>query len=91
MTLRNPEWLALLPVSALALWMGRRWQWHRPLRGALMGVLLAVLLGPQWRGGQSGKDLWVLLDRSASTEWQGGAVIAGMAEAVDRGAAVGVG
>ena len=68
MIFRNPEWLALVPVLALALWYGRRWRWHRPLRVALLALLVLILVRPQWRGGSGGMDLWVLLDRSASTE-----------------------
>ena len=68
MIFRNPEWLALVPVLALALWYGRRWRWHRPLRLALLALLVLILVRPQWRGGSGGMDLWVLLDRSASTE-----------------------
>ncbi len=68
MTLRHPEWLALLPVLLLAGWWLPRLGVWRPLRILLLGLVSLVLAQPQWRRLADGVDLWVLLDSSASAE-----------------------
>lgn len=68
MMFRNPEWLALLPLLALAGWYWRRLQLHRPLRALLLLLLVGILMRPQMSIMEQGMDLFVLLDRSESTE-----------------------
>ncbi|RYD38208.1 MAG: VWA domain-containing protein, partial [Verrucomicrobiaceae bacterium] len=68
MVFRDPQWLGLLPVLILAGWMWRGLKLHQPLRAAILLVTVFLLMRPQWRRLTGGMDLWVLLDRSASTE-----------------------
>jgi hypothetical protein len=68
MTLRHPEWLALLPVLLLVGWVLPRTGLFRPLRLALLALLTLALADPSWRKQQDGIDLWVLLDSSVSAE-----------------------
>ena len=68
MIFRDPAWLALLPVVALAGWVWRRLQLQRPLRAGFVILTVLLLMRPQWQRFAGGMDLWVLLDRSASTE-----------------------
>src|SRR5436190_7812922 len=68
MTLQNPEWLLLLPALAVAGWFWRGLALWRPLRAATIIVVVLLLARPQARLQQDGMDLWVLLDRSESTE-----------------------
>ncbi|MES2466099.1 MAG: VWA domain-containing protein [Verrucomicrobiota bacterium] len=68
MIFRDPAWLALLPVVALAGWVWRGLQLQRPLRAGLVLLVILLLMRPQWQRFAGGMDLWVLLDRSASTE-----------------------
>src|SRR6188474_529357 len=68
MSLQNPEWLLLLPALAIAGWFWRGLALWRPLRAASLIVLVILLARPQARMQQDGMDLWVLLDRSESTE-----------------------
>jgi hypothetical protein len=65
---RNPEWLALVPLLALAGWYVRRWRLHAPLRAGFLLLLVLILMRPQLRWQKEGMDLFVLLDRSESTE-----------------------
>ncbi len=67
MIFRDPTWLALLPVLFLAGWVWRGLQLQRPLRAAFLVLAVLVLMRPQWQRFAGGMDLWVLLDRSAST------------------------
>ena len=68
MTLQNPAWLWLIPALALAGWLWRGLALWRPLRAGALLVIVALLARPQARMQQDGMDLWVLLDRSESTE-----------------------
>ena len=68
MIFRDPAWLALLPVLALAGWVWRGLQLQRPLRAGFVVLAVLLLMRPQWQRFAGGMDLWVLLDRSASTE-----------------------
>jgi hypothetical protein len=79
-SLRNPEWLSLLPALALAGWYWPQLKLLRPLRFLTLLVAVGILCRPQWFRQIQGMDLMVLLDRSASTEdkvsknlreWQG--------------------
>ena len=67
MVFRDPAWLALLPVLALAGWVWRGMQLQRPLRAGFVVLAVLLLMRPQWQRFAGGLDLWVLLDRSAST------------------------
>ena len=64
----SPEWLILLPALAFLAWRWPQLGLRRPLR--LTAALLAVILlcNPRWPTRHGGLDLWVLLDRSESTE-----------------------
>ncbi|MBX7211427.1 MAG: VWA domain-containing protein [Verrucomicrobiaceae bacterium] len=68
MILRNPEWLALLPVLLALGWMMPRLNLWRPLRIMCLALITLVLARPQWRLLSDGMDLWVLLDSSTSAE-----------------------
>ncbi len=68
MIFRDPAWLALLPVVVLAGWVWRGLQLQRPLRAGFVLLVILLLMRPQWQRFAGGMDLWVLLDRSASTE-----------------------
>ncbi|MDZ4289504.1 MAG: hypothetical protein U0984_16180, partial [Prosthecobacter sp.] len=68
MILRNPEWLALLPLLLLAGWLFPRLSLWRPLRLLLILLVTVMLARPQWRQAADGVDLWVLLDSSVSAE-----------------------
>ncbi len=68
MILRNPEWLALLPVLLALGWMLPRLNLWRPLRLVCLCLITLVLARPQWRLLSEGIDLWVLLDSSTSAE-----------------------
>lgn len=68
MSLRHPEWLALLPILLLAGWMVPRLGVWKPLRVLLLALITLALAEPQWRRLQDGIDLWVLLDSSVSAE-----------------------
>ena len=68
MIFRDPAWLALLPVVVLAGWVWRGLQLQRPLRAGFVVLGVLLLMRPQWQRFAGGMDLWVLLDRSASTE-----------------------
>ncbi|MES2596904.1 MAG: VWA domain-containing protein [Verrucomicrobiota bacterium] len=68
MSLRHPEWLALLPILLLAGWMLPRLGVWKPLRVILLVLITLALAEPQWRRLQDGIDLWVLLDSSVSAE-----------------------
>ena len=68
MIFRDPAWLALLPVVVLAGWVWPGLQLQRPLRAGFVLLVILLLMRPQWQRFAGGMDLWVLLDRSASTE-----------------------
>lgn len=66
MSFERPEWIALLPVLALAGWMWRGLAMHRPLRACILLISVLLLMGPRVSRFSGGMDLWVLLDRSDS-------------------------
>lgn len=68
MILRNPEWLALLPVLLVAGWLLPRLGLWRPLRLGLLVLLVVTFARPQWRRVSDGVDLWVLADASVSAD-----------------------
>ncbi len=78
-TLRNPEWLVLLPVLAFVGWYWRGLRLTLPLRIIFLLGIVILLARPQLLRQQEGMDLFMLVDRSASTndkaevslgEWQ---------------------
>ena len=66
--LNSPEWLLLIPALAFAGWRWRSLGLHRPRRALLLLAIVALLAEPRIASRRGGMDLWVLLDRSASTE-----------------------
>ena len=63
-----PEWFLLLGAFLLAGWFWPKLQLWRPLR--ILALLTATILlsEPQFDKAEDSLDLWVLLDRSESTE-----------------------
>jgi len=68
MTFSAPEWFFLLPVFLLLGRVWRRLELWRPLRLLLILVVTVLLVDPRIEKQQDALDLWVLLDRSGSTE-----------------------
>ncbi len=68
MIFRSPEWLALLPIVLVAGWCLPRLGLFRPLRLLCLALLTLILMRPQIQRYKNGLDLFVLLDRSVSTE-----------------------
>jgi hypothetical protein len=68
MRFASPEWLLLLPILAVCAWVWRALQLHRPLRAIICVLLALTLAEPRLRMMEDALDLWVLLDRSNSTE-----------------------
>ncbi|MFV0414838.1 MAG: hypothetical protein ACK5NG_00565, partial [Chthoniobacterales bacterium] len=64
----SPEWLILIPVLIFIGWKWKTLELHRPLRILLLIIFLLLLIQPEIRHLGKGMDLWVLVDRSASTE-----------------------
>lgn len=67
-TFQAPEWFLLIPVLALIGWFWRGLRLHSPLRAVIIVIVTLVLADPRLRRQQNALDLWVLLDRSESTE-----------------------
>jgi uncharacterized membrane protein len=68
MSFTTPEWLLLLPILAVAGWAWPGLRLHSPLRAAICLLVALALAGPRLRTGSDSLQLWVLLDRSESTE-----------------------
>lgn len=68
MTLTAPEYLLLIPALALLGWWWRGWKLHSPLRAVLLVLAVIALAEPVIQHQQNSLDLYVLLDRSDSTE-----------------------
>lgn len=68
MTFTAPEYFLLLPAIALAGWFWRELRLHSPLRALILILTVIVLAEPSIRQQQNSLDLFVLLDRSESTE-----------------------
>lgn len=64
----SPEWFLLLPAFALLAWFWRTPRLHLPLRLLIAVTATLLLADPQIRMQHDALDLWVLLDRSDSTE-----------------------
>ncbi len=60
-------WLLLLPVLAFLAWRCPRLRLLRPARAITLLALILLLCDPRFPTRRGGMDLWVLLDRSAST------------------------
>ncbi len=67
MTLSSPEWLLLLPILAVCGWVWRPLRLHAPLRALICATAALALADPRVHHRGRSLDLWVLLDRSAST------------------------
>ena len=67
-TFDAPEWFILLPALVFLAWRWPMLGLARPLRGAAMLAGVLLLADPRLPSRSGGLDLWVLLDRSASTE-----------------------
>ncbi|RYD46355.1 MAG: VWA domain-containing protein, partial [Verrucomicrobiaceae bacterium] len=68
MTFTSPEYFLLIPALALAGWFWRGLKLHQPLRALLLLLAVIALAEPVIRHQQNSLDLYVLLDRSDSTE-----------------------
>jgi hypothetical protein len=66
--LNSPEWLLLIPALAFAGWRWKSLGLRRPRRVLVLLAIVALLAEPRIASRRGGMDLWVLLDRSASTE-----------------------
>jgi hypothetical protein len=68
MTFTAPEYFLLIPALALAAWFWRGLKLHSPLRAILLILAVIALTEPIIEHQQNSLDLYVLLDRSDSTE-----------------------
>lgn len=68
MIFRSPEWLAVLPVALALGWLLPRLRLFRPARLMCLALLTLILMRPQAQRYADGLDLYVMLDRSESTE-----------------------
>jgi hypothetical protein len=68
MTFTSPEYFLLIPALALVGWFWRGLKLHSPLRAILLVLAVIALTEPVIQHQQNSLDLYVLLDRSDSTE-----------------------
>ncbi|BDS06403.1 VWA domain-containing protein [Oceaniferula spumae] len=68
MTFSAPEWFFLLPVFILLGLVWRSLRLWQPLRALLLITVTVLLADPHIDRQQNALDLWVMLDRSESTE-----------------------
>lgn len=68
MTFESPEWFFLLGALAFAGWFFPRLALWRPMRALSLLALVLLLTDPRFTRQQDSQDLWILLDRSESTE-----------------------
>jgi hypothetical protein len=68
MTFTSPEYFLLIPALALVGWFWRGLKLHTPLRAILLVLAVVALTEPVIQHQQNSLDLYVLLDRSDSTE-----------------------
>ena len=68
MTFTSPEYFLLIPALALLGWFWRGLKLHSPLRAILLLLAVVALTEPIIQHQQNSLDLYVLLDRSDSTE-----------------------
>ena len=66
--LESPEWLILVAVIVFVGWYWRAPRLTKPLRFLGLCLLVVALTEPTLPGKGRGLDLWVLVDRSASTK-----------------------
>jgi len=64
----SPEWFLLLPAALVVGWFWRELRLFSPLRLILVALVATLLSDPRIRLQDDSLDLWVLLDRSESTE-----------------------
>ena len=64
----NPYWLYIIPAFLLLGLVWKRAQFFKPLRIIAMLLTALILAQPTFQKQQDSLDLWVLLDRSDSTE-----------------------
>lgn len=68
MSFTSPEWFLLLPVALLVGWLWRELRLFSPLRLLILVLGTLLLTEPKIVLRDNSLDLWVLLDRSDSTE-----------------------
>jgi len=68
MTFTGPEWFFLIPAFMVLGMVWKSLQLGRPLRILLLGTITLLLADPRVNRQQDALELWVLLDRSDSTE-----------------------
>lgn len=68
MTFTSTEYFLLIPALALAGWFWRGLRLHAPLRAVILTLAVLALADPRINRQQDSLDLYVLLDRSDSTE-----------------------
>lgn len=85
MTFESPAWLILAPFLALIGWRWRRLRLHEPLRATAAILVLLALAGPRTRWGDEGRDVWVLVDRSASVSGTLAAALPEWEQLLERG------
>ena len=68
MIFEAPLWFLLIPILFVLGWWRRGLRLHLPLRVAALLLLILLLVNPKWERNDNSLDLWVLLDRSDSTE-----------------------
>ncbi|MGB1131079.1 MAG: hypothetical protein ACPG4K_13595, partial [Haloferula sp.] len=68
MTFSAPEWFLLLPAALLVGWLWRELRLFSPLRLLILILGTLLLAEPRIVLRDNSLDLWVLLDRSDSTE-----------------------
>ena len=68
MFFQSPEWFLLLPILLVAGWFWKSLRLWSPLRAACCLCAVLALTDPRWRKQDDALDLWLLLDRSESTE-----------------------
>lgn len=68
MNFEAPLWFLLIPLLCVLGWSCRGLRLHLPLRTAGLLLMILLLANPKWEQEKKALDLWVLLDRSDSTE-----------------------
>lgn len=67
MSFASPQWLLLIPISALLGWRFRALNLFEPARAICLLLLALALADPRWSTPGAKMDLWVVADRSEST------------------------
>ena len=68
MTFASPEWFLLIPAALFIGWFWKDLRLFSPLRFILIAIAAVTLADPRLVLREDSLDLWVLLDRSDSTE-----------------------